>query len=315
LLNGSSRWLEAFADLCIERELGVTFLFAYMRPTRLSGPLLQKLWTAGFRLISLGLETASQQQLVAMKKGTTVAEVSQVVLDALDVGISVNISILCGFPRETSDQVMESVRFVQALHRQALARSGTTKEAGLTVHAGSCLRVEPASGMYRDPEGSGIVLHDVQPELPDGLHHLHSSLAPLLQRWSCSVSSSEINVRSTLLFSLNREPRTVFLEEPLDPWINDDTVLLPTRAAQVLQAVDGGLFLAGASQILAQVDEVGAQAWPLFSQARPFSVIRDAIGAQDAHLRQVVLMFLQLRLVYVDDFVANGRVNLSGPAG
>ena len=299
LLNGSLKWLEAFADRCIERELGVTFLFAYMRPTRLSRETLDKLVRAGFRLISFGLETGSQAQLDAMKKGTKVEEAEQVVLDALDAGISVNISVLCGFPEETTEQVMESVRFVQRVRRQIVQRAGPEAEVRLTVHSGAPLRVEPSSGMYNDPVGAGIVIHEVPVSLPLGLAHLEPATAPLVQRWTSSVALDEIRARSELLMGLNIEPRTVFLEHDLGAWITDDTLLYPTRAAQVLRSDDGSHFLAGAGQLLAQLDDVGAAAWPLFASGMTFAAVRDAISADHAHLTQIAVTLLQMRLVYV----------------
>ncbi|MFT4977342.1 MAG: pyruvate-formate lyase-activating enzyme, partial [Myxococcota bacterium] len=199
LLNGSPRWLEAFAELCVERQLSVTFVFAYFRPTRLPRPLLEKLWAAGFRLLAFGLETASQPLLDAMAKGTKAEEARQVVLDALDVGIHVNLSILCGVPGEGTEEVLDSIRFIESLRAEVVARSGEQAAAGLTVHAGWPLRVEPDSRMYQQPEKSGIVLSPQDFELPEVLGGLRPFLAPLMIQWRSGVSLEEIQLRVMLL--------------------------------------------------------------------------------------------------------------------
>ena len=310
LLNGSGKWLEAFADSAIASDLGAQFLFAYMRPTRLPRPLLEKLAKAGFRLFSFGLETASQHILDRLDKGTTVAEAEQVILDALDVGISVNVSILCGFPDETPDQVLESVRFVQRLRRRVLALpEGLQREQMLTVHAGSTLRVEPNSRMYQNPTVAGIALLPDTRQLPTPLAHLEQALAPLLQRWSSSVALHEARSRSTLLRdTINCEPNTVFLSEPLDSWLTEDTVLAPVRDAVILSDAENRNYLASGSQILAQLDPLSSRVWQQVREHRTLGQMRRHLIGEappeelDALLRQALVRLLMMRHAYVDDF-------------
>lgn len=299
LLNGNPRWIEAFADACIEQDLGVSFVFAYFRPTRLPAPLLQKLHRAGFRLIAYGLESGSQPMLDAMAKGTRADEAQQVIRDTLKAGIHANISVLCGVPGETTEHVLDSIRFVERL------RAGLTAEEnqGLTVHAGWPLRIEPDSRMYHQPEKHGLTLYQQEVSLPAPLAGLAERLAPLLTGWRSALAPEEIALRAALLQrSINQEPNTVFATAPLDGWIEDDTVLQPVSPGAVVTDADGRAYLAVGGQLRAQLSPEAALAWPLLSRGRPFRALCDETGASDTLLRRVMVQLLMSRLVYVDDF-------------
>jgi Radical SAM superfamily len=309
LLNGDAAWLEAFADGCIAEQLDVRFVFAYFRPTRLPRATLEKLALAGFQLMSFGLETGSQELLSSLAKGTKVSEAEQIVVDALDLGISVNVSILCGFPGETAEHLLESVRFLQRVRDRTTAL-GANREQALTVHAGSVLRVEPYSRMYQQPERSGLELHPQAPRLPPELEGLEAALAPLMVRWTCSVEPDEMRSRARfLLDALNREPVTVFLNEPLDPWIDDTTVVLPVNGACVLSDSEGRRFLVAGGRVLAGMDEVASQAWEHIARGESFGAIKRALVAElpetpdlEHKLRKVFVGLLTNRYVYVEDF-------------
>lgn len=318
LLNGRRDWLEAFADLCLAEELDVEFVFAYFRPTQLPRPLLEKLARAGFRLLAFGLESGSQAMLDAMHKGTKAVEAEQVILDALDVGIHVNVSILCGIPSETVEHVMESVRFVQRLRARVRARSGPEKELGLTVHAGWPLRVEPYSKMFQQPERSGITIEPLAPELPDGLRRLEPYLAPLLQRWSAGIAQDEVDARAQMLRdAINSEPRTVFQGEPVAEWIEDPIQVAPVRPTRLMSDTDGRHYLIADAKVEAELNDLARRAWEQIAQGATFGEARDAIArdvddpALEDRLRSVYVQLLNNRLVYVEDF----RVPTARPAG
>jgi hypothetical protein len=300
LLNGNPRWLEQFADLCIEQALPVTFVFAYFRPTRLPRPLLDKLYKAGFRLLAFGLETASQPLLKRLAKGTHIDEVEQVALDALDVGLHINLSILCGIPTETIEQIMDSIRFIRRLRDSALQQTGSV--VGLTVHAGWPLRVEPDSRMYQQPVRAGINLEPIPTGLPPALAHLEPALAPLMVRWHSEISLDEIRLRAQLLQqTINSEPMTMFATGGLAHWITDETVLAPVNPAALLTDAEGNRYLVSGGQVLAQMNPLASAAWPHICQGATFGEIHGQLGQTDA-LREVMAQLLTNRLVYVDDF-------------
>lgn len=307
LLNGTPAWLVRFAELCVERRLDVLFLFAYMRPTRLPRATLALLHAAGFRVLGFGMETASQALLDRMKKGTDVDEARQIYADCLDVGIHINLSVLCGIPGETVEDVMASVRFVQSLRQAALARSGADPLSGLTIHAGSPLRVEPYSPMYADPDAAGIRIVAEAAHLPPPLADLEPALSPLLARWTGSVDLAEVRARSALLLAaLDREPISVFLGEGLQGRFDDGTVVRPVGSPVVLTDADGQHYLADGARMVARVDPFVAAVWPGLVRGEPFGRIRDAAAAMfpDAgdRLRAAFEGLLAARLVWVDDF-------------
>ena len=299
LLNGSPRWLEAFAERCIARRLGVTFVFAYFRPTRLPRPLLDKLSQAGFRLIAYGLESGSQPLLDTMAKGTRAEEAAQVIADTLEAGIHANISILCGVPGETTEHVLDSIRFVGALRGRLSATAGQ----GLTVHAGWPLRVEPDSRMYHQPEKSGLTLTPQPLTLPAALEGLRPFLAPLMVQWRSETPLAEIQLRAALLQqTINHEPASAFLTQALEYWVDDSAVLAPVQASAVLSDAEGRPFLAAGGQVVAQLNPLAARAWPHIARGDSFREIREALGADEHALRDIFVQLLTNRLVYMDDF-------------
>ena len=300
LLNGTPAWLERFAQRCVERQLGVTFLFAYMRPTRLPRATLALLYAAGFRVLGFGMETASQALLDRMKKGTDVDEAKQIYEDCLDVGLHINLSVLCGIPGETVEDVMASVRFVQELRSR-------DSVGALTIHAGSPLRVEPYSPMYADPNAAGIRLVDVDAALPPELARFQPVISALSQRWEGDVPLVEVRARSTLLLSaLDREPTSVFVERAPDFGIGDDTVVRPVGSPRLWVDGEGQHALADERRLLARVDPFVAALWPLLATGAPVGRIRDALGGAfpdvDTRLRPAIEALITARLVWVDDF-------------
>jgi radical SAM superfamily enzyme YgiQ (UPF0313 family) len=302
LLNGTPKWLVRFAERCIERDLGATFLFAYLRPTRLPRETLTLLYRAGFRVLGFGMETASQRLLDRLDKGTRVDEARQIYEDSLDVGLHVNISILTGIPGEVLDDVFDSVRFVQQLTATVTAKSGAAH--ALTVHAGSPLRVEPYSPMYAHPDDAGIRLIPGAPDLPPALAHLRAE--PLFERWTGSVSADDLAARSEWVrAALDRAPMTVFQGEPYA--FDDQTLARPLRPAMVLTG-DAGVFLSDGTRILAQIDPFVAATWAAVTDGLRFGEARAQLAVAyptidvDARLREALNGLVVARLVWVDDF-------------
>lgn len=287
LLNGTPAWLDAFVDRVLARGVDVTFLFAYLRPTRLPRERLARMFQAGFRVLGFGLETASQRLLDQLEKGTRADEARQICADALDVGLHVNVSVLCGLPGEEADDLLASVRFVHELR----ARDPI---GALTVHAGGPLRVEPASPMYRDPEAAGIVLLPGEGRLPDALAHLAGPFAALTERWRGSVAPDEIRARAALLAdALGREPSTVFVDHAPAWELGPDDVVRAARPLRILSDGDAFVF-ADDARLVAHTDAVVAAAWP--------RILR---GARVAELGEdgprIATALLDARLAWVDD--------------
>lgn len=68
---------------------------------------------AGLTRISFGLESASQRLLDLMKKGTDIQSCSDFIQNAYDAGISVRASMMLGFPSETTEDIEQTIVFME----------------------------------------------------------------------------------------------------------------------------------------------------------------------------------------------------------
>jgi anaerobic magnesium-protoporphyrin IX monomethyl ester cyclase len=83
------------------------------RVDRVTKEVLAKLRNANCQLIHFGVESGSQKMLNAMKKGTTVEQNERAIKWAKEVGISVAISVIIGYPGETPDMVKQTTDFIR----------------------------------------------------------------------------------------------------------------------------------------------------------------------------------------------------------
>lgn len=82
------------------------------RVDRISKDDLAILRDANCQLIHFGVESGSQKMLNAMKKGTTVEQNARAIKWAKEVGISVAISVVVGYPGETPDILQQTLDFI-----------------------------------------------------------------------------------------------------------------------------------------------------------------------------------------------------------
>lgn len=83
------------------------------RVDRVTKEVLAKLSSTNCQLIHFGVESGSQKMLNAMKKGTTVEQNERAIKWAKEVGISVAISIIVGYPGETLDMLKQTIDFIR----------------------------------------------------------------------------------------------------------------------------------------------------------------------------------------------------------
>jgi radical SAM superfamily enzyme YgiQ (UPF0313 family) len=82
------------------------------RVDRISKEDLAILRNANCQLIHFGVESGSQKMLNLMKKGTTVEQNARAIKWAKEVGISVAISVVVGYPGETPELMQETLDFM-----------------------------------------------------------------------------------------------------------------------------------------------------------------------------------------------------------
>jgi len=83
------------------------------RVDRVSKDLLALMWSANCQLIHFGVESGSQKILNAMRKGTTVEQNERAIRWAKEVCISVAISVVIGYPGETTDTLKQTLEFIR----------------------------------------------------------------------------------------------------------------------------------------------------------------------------------------------------------
>jgi radical SAM superfamily enzyme YgiQ (UPF0313 family) len=131
------------------------------RVDRISTEVLSKMRHANCQLIHFGVESGSQKMLVAMKKGTTVEQNERAIKWAKEVGISVAISVVVGYPGETADTLKETFDFIRKTGPdyvyvcQAIPYPGTElydllKELGWDVSA-DWNRYDEQSQVFKNP--------------------------------------------------------------------------------------------------------------------------------------------------------------------
>jgi anaerobic magnesium-protoporphyrin IX monomethyl ester cyclase len=103
------------SEICEEmktRKIGLTW-DCRTRVDRISREILTKMREADCKLIHYGVESGNQKMLNAMKKGTTVEQNEKAIKLTKEIGISVAISVVVGYPGETEDMLKQTFNFIR----------------------------------------------------------------------------------------------------------------------------------------------------------------------------------------------------------
>lgn len=113
-------WLKKFCQGVIDRNyklsLMANFRFDYINES--IAPLMKK---AGFRLLKFGLESANQETLDRLCKGTKVEDIEKGCKIAKDAGIGVHLTIMVGYPWETKSDALRTYEMARKLLDKGLA--------------------------------------------------------------------------------------------------------------------------------------------------------------------------------------------------
>lgn len=75
--------------------------------------LLARMYDAGFRFVSFGVESANEHILQTIKKGERLERIEQAIKDACAIGYDVTLFFILGLPGEGLQEVKNSLRFAQ----------------------------------------------------------------------------------------------------------------------------------------------------------------------------------------------------------
>jgi hypothetical protein len=111
-VNGDLAALEAFCDALIASGLEIQWQSPVQLRPALELPLLCKMATSGCRRLSFGVESGSDVVLRAMGQPYTAADVASVLRLTREAGVDPIISLTCGHPGETEEELRCTLDFL-----------------------------------------------------------------------------------------------------------------------------------------------------------------------------------------------------------
>jgi len=115
-------WLKKFCTLMIEREYNREVLFSCnMRFGALGSEEYAMMKRAGFRELLFGLESGNQGTLNKLNKNITVEEIIDSCRKAREAGLEPHITIMIGYPWETREQMLNTLKLASMLMEKGWA--------------------------------------------------------------------------------------------------------------------------------------------------------------------------------------------------
>ena len=134
------------SDEIIRRGLTARFSTNIRLEKQFTPELCHKIAQAGFRMLSLGLESSCDRVLNIMSKGTTKATATDVCRNVFDAGIWNHVYFMLGFPGEMPEEAKQTIDFLSG--GQGFIRSFYVENFGLGK----------GSIIYKQPEAYGITI-------------------------------------------------------------------------------------------------------------------------------------------------------------
>ncbi|XUW99544.1 MAG: PqqD family peptide modification chaperone [Dehalogenimonas sp.] len=134
------------SDKIIERGVDVRFSTNIRLEKQFTPELCHKIARAGFRMLSLGLESSCDRVLNLMSKGTTKSVATEVCRNVYDAGIWNHVYFMLGFPGETYNEAKQTIDFLAS--GKGFIRSFYVENFGLGK----------GSIIFKQPEDFGITI-------------------------------------------------------------------------------------------------------------------------------------------------------------
>ena len=133
-------FLEELARALIKAGVEITYCLDARLETTFTDELFVKLiYESGCRAISFGMESASQNTLDKMKKGTNCQNFSRILKNLNKTGIHVQLHLIHGFPTETKEDLQKTIEFLKT-HREEIVTVGISE---FTLLKGSAMEKRP----------------------------------------------------------------------------------------------------------------------------------------------------------------------------
>lgn len=111
--NADFNRVEAFCDLLMERKLDILWSVSF-RADKVTPELASKLKKAGCYNVSIGIESANNEILKKIGKGTTIEKIAEGIHILKEAGIEMMSQYVIGSPYETLETVKESIAFAKS---------------------------------------------------------------------------------------------------------------------------------------------------------------------------------------------------------
>lgn len=135
LINGNLEKLGRMCDLLIKKEAAGFIKWAGNAVARdMNRGLLKKMRRAGCKRLIFGIESCSPKVLDLMRKNTKIKEISLLLKKTANTGIEVVTNWIVGFPGETREDFMETVKFILA-HQRYIFASGSANILSILSHS------------------------------------------------------------------------------------------------------------------------------------------------------------------------------------
>lgn len=179
-------WLQEFCEGMIKRGLNKKIVFGCnMRAGALTREQYQLMGKANFRFILYGLESASQNTLDRINKGTTPEQMELAARWASEAGLHPHVTCMVGYPWESYEEAKSTVEFTKSLFRRGYIK--TLQATVIIPYPGTELfRQCKENGWLltedwdeydmREPVMKSPIPHDVILSLTQGIYR--SALAP-----------------------------------------------------------------------------------------------------------------------------------------
>ena len=142
-------WLRKFCKLMIERGYNEEIYFSCnMRFGALEKEDYELMAKAGFRMLLFGLESASDETLRRINKGVTVDRMIEELKWASEAGLEPHITIMVGYPWETKEDAMKTVKLARWLFEKGYA---STLQATIVVPY-------PGTKMFEECKRKGLLV-------------------------------------------------------------------------------------------------------------------------------------------------------------
>jgi len=161
----SAQRFEQISDAVKKNNLNINFI-GMAKPTKdFTYDIFKKMFDAGCRMMLWGVESGNQRILDLIDKGTKVEDMKKVLEDCSRAGIKNHVFLIFGFPTETYDELLDTLKFVKS-NKDVL---DCVNKGPFALQAGSEVFANPAKFGITNIHNKNKVLNRYKYDVRSGL--------------------------------------------------------------------------------------------------------------------------------------------------